>query len=72
MSLFDVQTPFFRPLWRRVAVTAVCLVWTAIEIATGAVFWAILFGAAGLYLAWQLFVVFDPPREGDEDGAGTG
>ena len=37
MSLLDVQTPFFRPLWRRVAVTAVCLVWAAIEVANGAV-----------------------------------
>ena len=65
MSLLDVQTPFFRPLWRRVVVTVVCLAWTAIEISNGAVFWAILFGAAGLYLAWQFFVVFNPP-ENDE------
>ncbi|MCY4452678.1 MAG: hypothetical protein OXC01_12075 [Immundisolibacterales bacterium] len=72
MSLFDVQTPFFRPLWRRVAVTVVCLAWAAMEVSTGAVFWAILFGAAGLYLAWQFFVVFDPAPDGDEDGTGKG
>lgn len=72
MSLFDVQTPFFRPLWRRVAVTAVCLAWAAMEVANGAVLWAVLFGAAGLYLAWQFFVVFEPPPDGDEDGTGAG
>ena len=72
MSLFDVQTSFFRPLWRRMAVTTVCLAWAVMEGATGAVFWAILFGAAGLYLAWQFFVVFDPAPDGDEDGTGTG
>lgn len=66
MSLFDVQTPFFRPLWRRIAVTAVCFAWTAVEIATGAVFWAILFGAASIYLAWQFFVVFRPPPDDGE------
>ena len=66
MSLFDVQTPFFRPLWRRVAVTFVCLAWAVMEVSTGAVFWAILFGAAGLYLAWQFFVVFDPAPDGDD------
>ena len=69
MGLLDVQTPFFRPLWRRVAVTAACLAWAAIEIAQGAVFWAILFGAAGLYLVWQLFVVFDPAPDGDGTGS---
>ena len=67
MSLFDVQTPFFRPLWRRLAVTAVCLAWTAVEIATGEVMWAMIFGAAGLYLAWQFFVAFRPPPGDRED-----
>ena len=66
MNFLDVQTPFFRPLWRRVVVTVVCLAWAAMEISTGAVFWAILFGAAGLYLAWQFFVVFNPPESHDD------
>ena len=65
MGLFDVQTPFFRPLWRRIVVTAVCFVWAAVEIASEGVMWAILFGAAGLYLAWQFFVVFRPVPDDD-------
>jgi len=60
MKLFDVQHPFFRPLWRRVAVVAVCLGWTVVEILTGDPFFAVLFGAAGLYCAYQFFIVFDP------------
>ena len=71
MGFFDVHTPFFRPLWRRVAVTAVCIVWAAVELATGAVMWAMLFGAASAWLAWQFFVAFDPGSDRDEDGTGT-
>lgn len=60
MRLFDVQLPFFRPLWIRVLVTLVCLGWSAVEFAGGTPFWGILFGAAGVYCAWQFFVVFAP------------
>jgi hypothetical protein len=67
MKLIDVQHPFFRPLWRRVAVVAVCLGWAAVELSGGAVFWAILFGAVGVYCAHQFFVAFDPP---DDQGGG--
>jgi hypothetical protein len=63
MRLFDVQHPFFRPLWRRVAVVAICLGWAVFELLGGAVFWAILFGAAGLYCAHQFFLAFDPPDD---------
>ena len=66
-KFLDVQTPFFRPLWRRVLVTALCLGWAVIELASGAVFWAILFGAAGIHLAWQFFMVFDPPSKKDDE-----
>ena len=71
MGFFDVHSTFFRPLWRRMAVTAVCIVWAAVELATGAVMWAMLFGAASAYLAWQFFVAFDPRFDRDENGAGT-
>ena len=67
MSLLDVRTPFFRPLWRRIAVTAACIAWAAVEFATGAVFWATLFGAASIYLAWQFFVDFRPPPDNGDD-----
>ena len=71
MSFLDVRTPFFRPLWRRVVATAVCLVWAVVELATGSVMWAILFGASGLYLCWQFFLVSDPATDGDDDDDGA-
>lgn len=58
MKLLDPAHPFFAPAWRRVAIVAVCLGWALVELVTGAVFWAILFGAAG---AWCLYVFFLAP-----------
>lgn len=69
MSLFDVQIPFFRPLWIRVGIVALCLGWGLFELVSGAPFWGLLFLALGLWCAWQFFVVFDP-REPDEVGEG--
>ncbi len=63
MKFLDVQHPFFRPLWRRVAVVAVCLGWAVVEFVHDAPFWGMLFGALGLYCGWQFFVAFDPPPE---------
>ena len=37
------------------------------EITSGSVMWAIIFGATSLYLAWQFFVVFSPASDGDDD-----
>jgi len=64
-GFFDVQSPLFRPLWLRAAVVGVCFVWTIVELTSGGVFWAVLFGAAAVYLGYQFFVVFDPDK-GDE------
>lgn len=54
--LVDPNAPFFRHLWVRVICVLLPLVWAGMEIATGNPFWAILFGAAGVYLALALFV----------------
>ena len=59
-TMFDLQTPFLKPLWRRVAITVVTLLWALVEIAGGNVGWAVLFGAAGLWCGYQFFVVWDP------------
>ena len=62
-----MSRPLSFGLWRRVVATVFCLAWAAMELATGAAMWAILFGAAGLYLAWQFFMVFSPAPD-DEGG----
>lgn len=59
-KLFDFDHPFFRPLWLRVVVVLLCLVWAAFEIATGSAGWAMLFGSVGLYAGYRLFFVFEP------------
>jgi hypothetical protein len=58
--MFDLDHPFFAPPWRRVAVVAACLGWAAVELATGGVGWALLFGGLGLYAGYRFFVTFDP------------
>ncbi|OYX40826.1 MAG: hypothetical protein B7Z02_17805 [Rhodobacterales bacterium 32-67-9] len=58
--MFDLQLPFFRPLWLRLAVVAVCLGWAGMEMVSGSPGWAILFAAAGLWAAYQFFVAWDP------------
>ena len=57
--MFDMQHPFFLPVWRRYAVTAFCLLWALVEIVTGSPFWAILFGALGIYCVKALLLDFD-------------
>ena len=55
--LVDPKHPFFRPLWVRVLSVLLPLLWAGVEASTGAIFWAILFGAAGIYLFVALFVM---------------
>ena len=58
--LFDLQHPAFRPLWRRVVITVLCLGWAAVEFASGSPFWGVLFGALGLYVGYVWFFDFHP------------
>jgi hypothetical protein len=52
MALLDPGHPFFRPLWVRVAVVGLALVWSVVELVFGAPGWAMIFAAAGLYALW--------------------
>ena len=62
----DLQIPFFRPVWRRVALVGFCLAWALFEFARGALFWGAVFAGMGAYAAYQLFV---RPWPGDDDSA---
>ncbi|WP_413719670.1 hypothetical protein [Silicimonas sp. MF1-12-2] len=66
-SLFEVRHPIFRPLWRRVVVTAFCIGWALFELSNGAMIWAAIFGACGVHLFLQFFVKFDPADYEPED-----
>jgi len=53
--MFDLQTPFFLPKWRRVAVVLVCILWGGFEFANANTFWGLLFCAIACYASWQFF-----------------
>lgn len=57
---FNVKHPIFLPLWRRVALVGFCLGWALLELTLGKPLFGVLSGAAGLWCAYQFFVVFDP------------
>lgn len=62
--MFDLDNPFFRPLWIRLLVVAVTIGWAVFEFVSGAAFWGALFLAIGVYAAWRFFVTFDPGAGG--------
>lgn len=55
-QFFDLKVPFFVPLWRRIAVVAVALAWAIFEFSAGAPFWGFVFGAMGIFAAWELLL----------------
>jgi hypothetical protein len=57
---FDLDHPFFIPLWRRVLIVAACLGWALFEFLAASPFWGMLFGAIGLYAGWHFFFNFNP------------
>ena len=63
--MFDLQIPFFIPLWRRIATTVLILGWTGFELSSGSTGWAMIFGALGSYAGYQFFVVWNPKEPED-------
>ena len=63
----NVRHPFFLPPWRRLATTAFVAGWTVFELASGNVFWVILFGAVTVYCVYEFYVVFDPANYEERD-----
>lgn len=60
---FNVQSAFFIPVWRRILVVAVTLVWALFELIMGGPIWAIVFLVIAIYCAHQFFIVFDPVKK---------
>ena len=58
-KVLDLRIPFFRPVWRRIALVAALIVWTGVELAYGNVFWAVLVGCIGVYAAREFYIGFD-------------
>ncbi|MCM2291792.1 hypothetical protein NAC44_05560 [Allorhizobium sp. BGMRC 0089] len=64
MTFLDPHHPFFKPLWVRIVVTLVPLIWAGVELFTGTPVWAMISLALGFYAGLQLFWVFykTPPK----------
>lgn len=67
--MFDLQTDFFRPLWIRVAVVAVCLLWSIFEFSGQSVLWGALFAGLGVVSFHQFFLTDWPDKSNDTDKA---
>lgn len=65
----DHEHPFFRPLWRRLAVTAVCAAWAVFEFASNSPGWGMVaLGFTG-YAVWQFFYLYrETDAAGEKDG----
>ena len=59
----DIEHPFFRPLWRRVALVVFCAAWSAFEFWNGATLWGTLAGGMAAYAAWMFLISYKPPAE---------
>jgi len=59
---------FFRPMWRRVAITAFLVAWLGFELLYSRdQMWALIVVCALGYAVWSFFVTFDR-RGGGKDG----
>lgn len=63
MKLIDPAHPFYRPLWRRIAVVAACAGWFAVEL----YFWSSplfipIAGGLAAYTAWVLLITWKTPQ----------
>lgn len=66
-SAFDLNDPFFKPLWLRALIVVAAIGWGVFEFVSGAAFWGTLFCAIGAYAFYGFFIVFNP-REPDDEG----
>ncbi|ABV93019.1 hypothetical protein Dshi_1277 [Dinoroseobacter shibae DFL 12 = DSM 16493] len=67
-AVLDLRVPFFRPVWRRVAMVLVLALWTGVEVSMGNPFWALLAGGIGVYAIYVFAFDFDPPDDGADSG----
>lgn len=51
--MLNLDIPFFAVPWRRHATVALCVLWGLFELATGAVFWAVVFIGVGAVAFWR-------------------
>lgn len=53
---FEQTSPFYRPLWRRIAITLGVAVWLGFELYGGSGLWIAIAGAMLCYAVWIFFL----------------
>jgi hypothetical protein len=57
--LNDLRTnPFYRPLWRRVAICAATIAWAIFEFMGGSGFWLVFAGGSAVFCVWALLLTY--------------
>ena len=72
MKLIDLEHAFFKPVWIRVVVVAVCAGWAMFEFANDAVLCGVFFGGLAVICAYRFSVInysaiADPAKEQPHD-----
>ncbi len=60
MKFIEPEHPFYRPLWRRVLLVAVCAGWTTVEFYNNQQVWGLIFLAVTAYAFSRLILFFEP------------
>jgi hypothetical protein len=55
----DKDHPWFRPLWRRVLVVAICFAVALWDLSNGEFVWALIFGGLGGYAVYIFFIAWN-------------
>ena len=62
--MLDNTHPWFRPLYRRVLIVAVCFLWLVLETIGEQPLWQIISFAVLAYAIWALLWKYEPPEDG--------
>ncbi len=65
--MFNLQHPFFVPLWRRILTSALVAGWALFELLTNSPGWAAMFGALAIWTIYTFFITFDSDTYKDND-----
>lgn len=66
MAIKNQDHPFFRPLWRRIAIVVVTAVWCFVEWYHGQATWVFISGAICIYAIRTFLMTYPKTFPGDE------
>ncbi len=63
---FEQSSPFYKPLWRRIAIIAAVALWLGFEIYGGSGFWTAIAAGMLCYAVWIFFLSWPKPPDNPE------